>query len=119
MTLAHNVSKFFKILGNKTRINILAILYEKNRSVTEIKEIYDERIRKIALSMISIQLSKLYDNKLVKFHKEGRKKIFKIADEHVLHILNDSIIHIKGGVGCKDALESKDKEYSKIMEVIN
>lgn len=83
------ISKFFKVISDPTRLSILYLLKEQERSVTEIVD---------ALSMeqsaISHQLRTLKDSRLVRAHREGKSMIYQLDDHHIFDILDQVHIHI-------------------------
>ena len=83
------MSRFFKIISDRTRLSILYLLEEKERNVSEIvRELNMEQ------SAISHQLRILKDSRLVRSHREGKSMIYNLDDEHIFDILNQVRIHI-------------------------
>lgn len=82
------VAQTFKALGDPTRIRILHLLFERERSVTEIAD-------KLALkqSNVSHQLRFLKNLRLVKFRREGKTIYYSPDDEHVMDMLQQTIKH--------------------------
>ena len=81
-------NKFFEVIGNKTRLEILNCLCECPKCVSDIcKETKQEQ------SKVSHNLKKLADCHCVKVEKQGKKRIYaitktikplmKLAQEHV------------------------------------
>ena len=83
------VSSFFKILGDNTRIRILYCLFEKERSVTEISELLQ-----MNQSAISHQLRFLKNSKLVKNRRNGKTIYYSLDDDHVYNIILQGIEHV-------------------------
>ena len=116
MTLSSRVADFFAILGDRTRIRILGLVYEKPLTVNEICN----HLGDISLQALSYQLKKLEDHHLIKIAKDptdGRRKLILLMDEHITHILNDAIVHIKGGKECEGTLDCEDSENLKLLMV--
>jgi DNA-binding transcriptional ArsR family regulator len=116
MTLSSQVADFFAILGDRTRIRILGLVYETPLTVNEIRD----QLGNISLQALSYQLKKLEDHHLIKFEdnpKDGRSKYIHLMDAHISHILNDAIVHIKGGVECEGTLDCEDNENLKLLMV--
>ena len=116
MTLSMQVANFFSILGDRTRIRILGLVYELPLTVNEIRD----QLGDISLQALSYQLKKLEDHHLIKIKKDpndGRRKLILLMDEHVTHILNDAIVHIQGGVECEGTLDCEDSENLKLLMV--
>ena len=76
--------RLLKCLGDQTRFRILLTLKGGERCVCEIiKELGIEQ------SLISHHLQALRRCKLVKFRRDGKKKMYKIADPSILGLLAD------------------------------
>ncbi|MDF9866941.1 DNA-binding transcriptional ArsR family regulator [Bacilli bacterium PM5-3] len=86
---AYQLSEFYKVFGDITRIRILHLLSLKEICVHEISAILD-----ISQSAVSHQLKVLRQNKLVKPRKEGKHVFYSLDDEHVLQIFKNGIDHI-------------------------
>jgi DNA-binding transcriptional ArsR family regulator len=86
-------AEFFTTLADPTRIKILTFLLTGNYTVNEIRNFIG-----LTLPAVSYQLRILKEHDLVRYLKRGREKIFRIADSHVVHLINDGLSHI-GGMG--------------------
>lgn len=82
--------EIFKVLADKTRIEILLTIGEKEKCVHEIARSINQE-----LSNVSHHLRRLKDKKLVDYRKEGRHKYYKIKDNPVLRMLRDGVNHAK------------------------
>ncbi|MHA1672180.1 MAG: hypothetical protein ACTSYI_01005, partial [Promethearchaeota archaeon] len=51
--------------------------------------------------------------------EDHRKKEYRIADDHVLHILRDTIVHIRGGPECNGVLDCEDIEDLNLLKVVS
>jgi DNA-binding transcriptional ArsR family regulator len=91
------ISQFFSCLADETRINILRTLSTGQKSVNEIRNVIG-----LSLPAISYQLRILLMYDLVRYERQGRNKVFYIADTHVMHILRDGFIHISNSGICYD-----------------
>ncbi len=80
----------FKVLGDPTRIRILALLAENESCVTNIAETLE-----MTQSAISHQLRLLRHAGLVKFTKTGKEVIYSLDDNHVLTLFAQALDHIK------------------------
>lgn len=87
---AYQLSEFFKVFGDTTRIRILHLLSINEICVHEISSILD-----ISQSAISHQLKILRDTKLVKPRKAGKHVYYSLSDDHVLKIFENGLEHIK------------------------
>lgn len=83
------MSKFFKVFGDSTRINILAALNCHEMCVCDLAVLLD-----MTKSAVSHQLRVLRNNNLVKFYKKGKHAYYSLADDHVKEILDVALEHI-------------------------
>lgn len=86
------VSDLFKVLGDYTRIRIIYALFKKELCVCDISEVLE-----MTQSSISHQLRILKAYRLVKFRKEGKVVYYSLDDEHIQHLFNAGLEHIKHG----------------------
>lgn len=84
------ISRFFKVTSDKTRLSILYLLKEKECNVSEI-------IAALGMeqSAISHQLRILKDSRLVRSRREGKSMIYQLDDEHIFDILDQVLAHIR------------------------
>lgn len=84
------VTQTFKALSDPTRLRILHLLFHEEHSVNEIAE-------KLSLlqSTVSHQLRFLKNLRLVKFRREGTTLYYSHDDEHVMHLLKQTIAHTR------------------------
>ncbi len=80
----------FKVLGDPTRIRILALLAEGQACVTNIADSLE-----MTQSAISHQLRLLRHAGLVKFTKTGKEVFYSLDDQHVLTLFAQALDHIK------------------------
>jgi len=82
------VSQTFKALCDPTRIRILYLLSKKECSVSEIA-------KKLNLSQpnVSHQLRFLKNLRLVKYRREGTTLYYSTDDDHIMHMLYQTIEH--------------------------
>lgn len=86
-----SMSQIFKVLGDPTRIRILALLvHQEEVCVTCIAESLG-----MTQSAISHQLRMLRNAGLVKFTKEGKEVFYSLDDEHVLTLFAQAMDHVK------------------------
>ncbi len=83
------MSDFFKIMGDKTRLRILMELLDANLCVMHISE----RLG-MSQSAISHQLAILRAADLVRVRRSGKTVIYSISDEHVRLVLDMAVLHI-------------------------
>ncbi|KXA92817.1 hypothetical protein AKJ65_06990 [candidate division MSBL1 archaeon SCGC-AAA259E19] len=74
--------RVLKCLGNEIRYRILKLLEEEERSVSEITEELEER-----QTLISHHLRSLQDCGLIEKRREGRKRIYRLADPQISKFL--------------------------------
>ncbi|MCI5725341.1 MULTISPECIES: ArsR/SmtB family transcription factor [Fusobacterium] len=85
-----DLSDFFKVIGDGTRIKILWALDESEMCVCDLANVLN-----MTKSAISHQLRSLRDANLVKFRKSGKEVFYSLADNHVKEIFEQGLIHIK------------------------
>ena len=116
MKLSLKMADFFSALGDQTRIRILGLVFNESLTVNEIKK----HLGDISLQALCYQLKKLEEQHLIRHQKDPedhRKKYYQISDEHVKHILNDTIIHIQGGPECNGMLDCEDSQNLNLLTV--
>ena len=83
------LAEFFKVFGDRTRLNILKLLLENELNVTEISEKLD-----MSSSAISHQLRVLRSANLVKTRKDGKEVFYMLSDDHVKKIYEVGLEHV-------------------------
>ena len=83
------LAEFFKVFGDRTRLNILKLLLEKELNVTEISEKLE-----MNSSAISHQLRVLRAANLVKTRKDGKEVFYMLSDDHVKKIYEVGLEHV-------------------------
>ena len=91
--IINELSEFFKVFSDTTRLRILEVLLAKETSVGDIANEID-----VSASAVSHQLSYLRSTNLVKTRKEGQVIYYSIADTHIKVILEYGLEHLKGGI---------------------
>lgn len=84
------ISTFFKILGDNTRVKILFALDHNEMCVCDIANVLN-----MTKSSISHQLSYLKDLNIVKSRKSGKEVYYSLDDEHVKEVFEVAISHIE------------------------
>ena len=84
-----DLSDFFKILGDSTRLQILMALEQSELCVSELSHLLN-----MTISAISHQLKSLNNAKLVKLRKEGKTVFYSLDDDHINKLLKVSFEHI-------------------------
>lgn len=90
MDLLFDLSDFYKILGDSTRIRILSTLLDGEKYVSEIASELN-----MTLSAISHQLQVLRSCDFVKGEKIGQNVKYSVVDEHINIIIKYGIEHLK------------------------
>lgn len=86
----YDLSDFFKVLGDSTRMKIIWALDESEMCVCDIAVLLN-----MTKSAISHQLRALRNAELVKFRKEGKTVYYSLKDDHVRDIYEKGMEHIK------------------------
>ena len=86
----NEISLFFKILGDNTRVKILFALDNNEMCVCDIANVLN-----MTKSSISHQLSFLKQNNIVKCNRIGKEVYYSLDDEHVKEVFEVAISHIK------------------------
>ena len=85
-----DLSEFYKVFGDSTRIKILYVLFEAELCVCDIAQLLS-----MTVSAISHQLRVLKNARLVKQRRDGKTVFYSLADEHVRTIISMGIEHIE------------------------
>ena len=86
----YELSDFFKILGDSTRINILFAIDGAPMCVCDIAELLG-----MTKSAVSHQLKILRQSDLITYRKSGKNVFYTLADDHVRDIIEKALEHIK------------------------
>ncbi len=87
-----DLSEFFKIFGDSTRIKILYVLSQSEMCVCDIASLLN-----MSQSAISHQLRFLKQARLVKSRKNGKTVYYALCDDHIQTILAQGIAHVQEG----------------------
>ncbi len=85
-----DLSSFFRIFSDTTRVRILLALDSGEMCVCDISEALG-----MSMSATSHQLRMLRDANLVSFRKEGKNAYYSLCDEHVRTVLEMALEHIR------------------------
>lgn len=88
-TIYEQVSVFFKVLGDPTRLRIIAALSKSELCVCDISNILG-----MTKSAVSHQLSTLRNAHLVKCRRDGKTVYYTLDDDHVQHMLAAGLEHV-------------------------
>ena len=86
----YDLSDFFKVLGDSTRIKILFAIDGGALCVCDIAELVG-----MTKSAVSHQLKILRSADLVTYKKVGKNVFYELADDHVRHIIECALEHIR------------------------
>lgn len=86
----YDLSDFFKVLGDSTRVKILWALDESEMCVCDLAVLLN-----MTKSAISHQLSSLKQANLVKSRKEGKVVFYSLSDDHIKEIYEKGLEHIR------------------------
>ena len=84
-----DLSEFFKIFGNPTRLKIISLLSAEDLCVCDICESLD-----LNQTTVSNQLRILRANNIVKYQKEGKMARYSLTDNHIEMIYKVGLEHI-------------------------
>ena len=84
-----DLSEFFKVFGDSTRIKILYVLSQSEMCVCDIA-----KLLQMGQSAISHQLRVLKQMRLVKFRRDGKTVFYSLSDSHIQTILAQGMEHI-------------------------
>lgn len=86
----YDLSDFFKVFGDSTRIKIMWALDESEMCVCDLAVLLN-----MTKSAISHQLRSLKEANLVKNRKEGKVVFYSLTDDHVKEIFEKGLEHIR------------------------
>jgi DNA-binding transcriptional ArsR family regulator len=85
----YELSEFFKVFGDSTRIKILFALFASQVCVYDIAALLG-----MNQSAVSHQLRILKQAGLVKFRREGKVVYYSLDDEHIQQIVHQALTHL-------------------------
>ena len=88
--MLYDLSDFFKVMGDSTRIRLLWALEQAEMCVNDLAVLLD-----MTKSAVSHQLKILRTAKLVKAEKRGKNVYYSLADEHVKVVLEMALDHVR------------------------
>lgn len=91
-----DISEIFKILGDPTRMRIVAALRIKELCVGDITALME-----ISLSGVSHQLRLLKNRRIVKTRRDGKMMYYSLDDDHIVALIDVALNHIKHQAGGK------------------
>jgi ArsR family transcriptional regulator len=88
--ILYDLSDFFKVLGDSTRVKIMWALDENEMCVCDLAVLLN-----MTKSAISHQLRSLKQANLVKFRRDGKVVYYSLSDDHVKQIFEKGLEHIR------------------------
>ena len=88
--LADQVARTMQALATGSRLRILASLYDEPNAVGDLS-----RSVEMQTSAVSHQLRILRDLGLVASHRDGRRIVYRLHDEHVAQLLSEAMSHVE------------------------
>jgi ArsR family transcriptional regulator, zinc-responsive transcriptional repressor len=83
-------AEMFKALSTPSRLRILCALSGAPSSVTTLVE-----ATRLSQPLVSQHLKTLRGNNLVTVTRTGREALYALADDHVAHVIRDTIAHTR------------------------
>ncbi|KKW51203.1 hypothetical protein XB02_07380 [Pantoea ananatis] len=83
------LSQFFRALADEGRLQLLMLLENGEKSVTELTDLSGEK-----MVNVSARLKELLYHRLVMRRRQGRMMIYSLADNHVADIIRNACEHI-------------------------
>ena len=88
-SLLQELSGFYRVFGDPTRLRILTALRSGRLCVHELS-----RGLKLEQSTVSHQLRVLKNARVVRYRREGREIYYELSDNHVAGILDQGTTHV-------------------------
>jgi len=89
-----NAAQLFKVLSNTSRLALLVLLSDEQRTVGAL-----ERAAGMSQPLVSQHLRTLRQAGLVTAMRIGKEMHYRVADQHVTHVVSDAIAHARENVG--------------------
>ena len=86
---SYDLSEFFKVFGDSTRIKIICALFESEMCVCDLSALLG-----VSQSAVSHQLRTLKSARLVRYRREGKVVYYSLDDEHIKTIFDEGLNHI-------------------------
>jgi len=84
------MSVIFKMLSDRTRLMILLALHNSELCVAHLCEAVG-----MEQSAVSHQLKNLKTARLIKSRKDGKNVYYSLDDDHVLHVIDQVLMHVR------------------------
>lgn len=86
------VADIFRALADPTRMRLLLALSDEALCVCDLAEVAG-----VSESGVSHQLRMLRDLRLVAFERDGKRAVYRLADDHVRDLLALALVHAEEG----------------------
>lgn len=83
-------AQLFKVLGNESRLRLVRLLAEHPRTVGALSELTG-----MSQPLVSQHLRTLRQSELVTANRHGKEVTYRVADEHVTHVIEDAFVHVQ------------------------
>ena len=87
-----DAAQLFKVLGNTSRLTLLVLLTDEQRTVGAL-----ELATGMSQPLVSQHLRTLRQAGLVTAERVGKEMQYRVADQHVTHVVSDAIEHAREG----------------------
>jgi DNA-binding transcriptional ArsR family regulator len=84
----------FRALGDPGRLRILTLLAERERCVTELVDVLQEKI-----STVSQRLKLLRSERLARSRRVGKHIYYSLADKHIVELIANALDHARESTG--------------------
>lgn len=84
------VAEFFKVLGNESRLGLLYLISQQPRTVGQLAEATG-----MSQPLVSQHLRTLRQARLIAGTRIGREIPYRLADNHVVHVMADALLHVQ------------------------
>ena len=85
-----DAAQLFKVLGNASRLQLLLLLGEEERTVGALTDVTG-----MSQPLVSQHLRTLRQTGLATAVRQGKEVVYHITDAHVSHVINDALTHVQ------------------------
>lgn len=89
-----DLSKIFKVLGDEGRLRMVIACMSEPLTVCCLAETAG-----LSQSLTSHHLRALRDMRILRATRKGRQVFYELDDDHIRHVLQDLIVHVREGQG--------------------
>jgi ArsR family transcriptional regulator, lead/cadmium/zinc/bismuth-responsive transcriptional repressor len=84
-----DLSEFFKVFGDPSRLKILTLLQHAELCVCDLAALVE-----MSISAVSHQLKILRQHRLIRSRRDGKNVFYALADDHVLTLITQALTHL-------------------------